>query len=84
MSYKQGQTVYIIDMGYQYNPPRPSVVQYFLYSRKQELPPECCIIEKMPVDHLNKLVAKGLIVTSSKRKAKQKLSKLINSIKRKL
>ncbi|HHZ71421.1 MAG TPA: hypothetical protein EYN54_14345 [Methylococcaceae bacterium] len=82
MKYKQGQTVYMVDTGYMYQPPRPTIIKYFLHSSKQELPPEACIIEKMPVDHLNKMVAQGwLNVTSSRRKAEGELAYIIYSMK---
>ena len=55
---KQGNTIYLIDRGYMYNPPRPSLLKIFLYSRKQELPPEGCIIEKWPVDYVKEMINK--------------------------
>lgn len=82
MKYKQGQTVYMVDGGYMHQPPRPYIIKCFLYSRKQELPPEACIIEKMPVDHLNKLVSEGWVnVTVSRRNAEFELKQLISRVK---
>ncbi len=80
---RQGQTVYMVDRGMMYEPPRPSVIKLFLYSQKQELPPWGCIIDKMPVNHLNDLISLDLAkVTLSRRKAELELKQLIYFIKR--
>tara|TARA_R110002095_G_scaffold150839_2_gene130539 strand:- start:503 stop:742 length:240 start_codon:yes stop_codon:yes gene_type:complete len=72
---KQGQTVYLIDKGYIYSPPRPSVLKIFLHSRNQPLPEEGCIIDKWPVDYVNSMIAeygsKGFYL--SRRKATKAL-----------
>ena len=53
--FKQGQTVYSIDRGLCFNPPRPYISKWFLHSQKQQLPEEGCMIEKMPVSYVNEL-----------------------------
>jgi hypothetical protein len=55
---RQGQTVYMIDNGFMYNPPRPSIVTMFLHSQKTPLPEEGFIIEKWNVRHVNNMIHK--------------------------
>ncbi len=72
---RQGQTVYFVDSGIMYNPPRPSVLKVFLHSRKQELPPEGCIIEKFPVSYVQEIINRfgGKDFYFSRRKAQAAL-----------
>lgn len=74
---KQGQTIYILDSGVSYNPPRPSIIKVFLHSRKQELPPEGCYIEKYPVNYIVDLVNKhgSKNIFFSRRRAKTALKR---------
>ena len=78
---RQGQTVYFVDMGHQFNPQKPSIIKWFLHSQKQELPPECVIITKLPVDYANDRVKEGWFkLYTSRRKAITEL----NNTKRKV
>lgn len=67
--YRQRQTVYLIWLNWNTN--TFDVQKYFLHSRKTPLPPEGCIIEKMPEDLFNrKLIELQDKVFTSWRKAK--------------
>lgn len=78
---KQGQTVYFVDSGRQFNPQRPNIIKWFLHSRKQELPPECEIITKLPVDYANDRVKEGWFkLYTSRRKATTELNNVRRTI----
>ena len=49
---KQGQTIYVIDRHFERFDGEPEVQQYFIYSQKEPLPPEGCIVERLPVSLL--------------------------------
>ena len=52
---RQGQTIYWINTyteRYPENRPAPTVQKYFMYSHKQPLPEEGCVVMKMPVSRL--------------------------------
>lgn len=72
---KQGQTVYLVTGGYEFNPPKPHIIKWFLYSSKQPLPDEGCIIDKMPVSHANAIEHMTKLHTS-RRKAAAELNNL--------
>ena len=78
-SIRQGQTAYVVCGGYEYNPSKPYVLKIFLHSKKQELPPEGCLIEKWPVHYFKKVVERGgndFYATYSRRKAERKAKEL--------
>lgn len=73
MKLKQGQTVYLIDVGTQHWPFQPFITKWFLYSHKQTLPPRGFNIDKLPVTYANDLLSKGFKLYTSRRKALKQL-----------
>ena len=56
---RQGQTVYFINKNYLKGwDADPELNTYFLYSHKEPLPPQGCIIERMPVSLLREILKK--------------------------
>ena len=72
---KQGQTVYMLERGCMYNPPRPSAITMFLHSQKTPLPEEGCIIERWNVRYVNNMILKygWKDLFTSRRKAQKAL-----------
>jgi hypothetical protein len=67
---KQGQTLYYVDPQLQKGKyAKPVVRSYFIHSQKTELPPEYCVIERMPVTLANELIDLGNQFFLSRRKA---------------
>lgn len=68
--FKQGQTVYTVNISVERHY-EPVLVKYFLYSHKEPLPPEGCMISKMPVNMMNEFCERfpNDFITRSRRKA---------------
>lgn len=72
--FRQGQTVYFIDIPEVYGSrERPCIKSWFLHSQKTPLPQEGFIIDKMPVDYANNLALQGFMLYTSRRKARSAL-----------
>ena len=79
---RPGHTVYYIDT-YAYlidDTIKPEMKSWFIHGKSQELPPEGCIIEKMPIYHIKKFLKwnRGPKLYFSRRKCQSALNKLIN------
>ena len=74
---RQGQTVYLVSLGLQYNTPKPYIIKWLLYSHKTPLPEEGYIIENLPVTHANHMVnVNGYVLHTSRRKAESALKQV--------
>lgn len=76
---KQGQTLHIVSLDYSKSPiPEPRIATYFMYSQKEPLPPEYCMIERMPVSRMNEIIEEFNygFRTRSRRKAVTRLKQL--------
>jgi len=73
---KQGQTVYTVY--FDFNPRKYVLFSYFLYSQKEPLPPENCVIENMPVSLMNFIHENNPqdFITHSRRKAETRLKQM--------
>ena len=84
--FRQGQTVYEvrlnIEKGFRYA--SYEITRYFLYSQKEPLPPEGCIIDRMPVNLMNRFAKEfpDTFLTRSRSKAISKQKQLRLSYER--
>lgn len=77
-SLRQGQTVYLVDHGLKMIPAKPEIIKFHIYSDATPLPPEGCIIDKMPCwllkRHFERSGTTGYYY--SRRKAERELKRL--------
>ncbi len=80
---RQGQTVYTIDPHYERGyDAEPEIISHALHSQKVAMPPECCVIERLPINFLRQYLkredSKGFFFSRKKAITALKMSQCWN------